>query len=23
VVLSAEVLEKIEAVHKLYPNPAP
>ena len=23
VVLSAEVLEKIEAIHKLYPNPAP
>jgi aryl-alcohol dehydrogenase-like predicted oxidoreductase len=23
IVLSAEVLEKIEAVHKLYPNPAP
>ncbi len=23
VVLSAEVLEQIEAVHKLYPNPAP
>jgi aryl-alcohol dehydrogenase-like predicted oxidoreductase len=22
-VLPAEVLEKIEAVHKLYPNPAP
>ena len=23
VMLSAEVLEKIEAVHKVYPNPAP
>jgi aryl-alcohol dehydrogenase-like predicted oxidoreductase len=23
VVLSAEVLEKIEAVHRMYPNPAP
>ena len=23
VVLLAEILEKIEAVHKLYPNPAP